>query len=145
MFPCMRSKVMGFARAQPILRAEIPKLGAVARMEPTGRRKAPPDGAIRDSTRAAKIPQFASLRPGYDARRHFGDLPVGQGGHELSRGHLIKVLAGTPRSPQAPPSGPVQQPANGPAPARTATCARPKSSECAQLGDMPRLSAQTHR
>src|ERR1700737_2440196 len=39
--------------------SEIPKLGAVARMEPTGRRKAPPDGAIRDSTRAAKIPEFA--------------------------------------------------------------------------------------
>src|ERR1700738_4521585 len=49
--------------------SEIPKLGAVARMEPTGRRKAPPDGAIRDSTRAAKIPEFASLRPGYDAAR----------------------------------------------------------------------------
>jgi hypothetical protein len=28
-------------------------------MEPTGLRKAPPDGAIRDSTRAAKIPEFA--------------------------------------------------------------------------------------
>src|ERR1700730_8768413 len=39
--------------------SEIPKLGAVARMEPTGRRKAPPDGAIRDCTRAAKIPEFA--------------------------------------------------------------------------------------
>jgi hypothetical protein len=28
-------------------------------MEPMGRRKAPPDGAIRDSTRVAKIPEFA--------------------------------------------------------------------------------------
>ncbi len=63
--------------------SEIPKLGAVARMEPTGRREAPPDGAIRDSTRAAKIPEFASLRPGYDARRHFGDLPVGQNNRRL--------------------------------------------------------------
>jgi hypothetical protein len=47
--------------------SEIQKLRAVARMKPTGRREAPPDGAIRDSTRAAKIPEFASLRPGYDA------------------------------------------------------------------------------
>src|ERR1700738_1804520 len=43
----------------PLQQISVLAQGRVARMEPTGRRKAPPDGAIRDSTRAAKFPEFA--------------------------------------------------------------------------------------
>src|ERR1700736_5734810 len=43
----------------PLQQISVLAQGRVARMEPTGRRKAPPDGAIRDSTRAAKIREFA--------------------------------------------------------------------------------------
>jgi hypothetical protein len=44
-------------------------------MEPTGRRKAPPDGAIRDSTRAAKIPEFAEPVIGRAFARPVGCVP----------------------------------------------------------------------
>ena len=43
-------------------------------MEPTGLRKAPPDGAIRDSTRAAKIPEFAEPVIGRTFARPVGSV-----------------------------------------------------------------------